>query len=128
MNGLTGTPVLTTSVLKQVQRDEFERDLTYESLVGLFSLPRATIPPCSWLLPCRADQPSAVLLVSNENFCAEHEAFSWLLFPRQYSTVTMGIASAADDTRHILKMGRMCKAMKRSCKHHTIVYKELEHL
>lgn len=46
----------------------------------------------------------------------------------KYSTVTMGIASAADDTRHALKMGRMCKAKKRSDKHHTTVYKEREHL
>lgn len=51
--------------------------------------------------------------------------------PGRYSpdnTVTTGIASAADDTRHTLKVGRMYEAIKRSCKHHTIVYKELEHL
>lgn len=46
----------------------------------------------------------------------------------KHSTVTMGIASAADDTRHALKMGRMYEAKKRSDKHHTIVYKEREHL
>lgn len=47
--------------------------------------------------------------------------------PGRYSpdnTVTTGIASAADDTRHTLKVRRMYEAIKRSCKHHTIVYKD----